>query len=256
MSAEKLLSIKLRIPPLPIQRKIAAILSAYDDLIENNTRRIALLEKMAEEVYREWFVRLRFPGHENVAVKNGVPEGWEVKRLDQIVELVYGKALKDEDRIEGKYPVLGSSGVVGTHTDFLTEGPGIVIGRKGNVGSVHWVEENFYVIDTAYYVKSELSLFYLYSLMQSLNFINNDSAVPGLSRSQAYSIQIIEPELSVIQSFDRFASVIFENKKILNSAVKELKSTRDSLLSRLLSGKLDVENLEIAFPPGMADALE
>ena len=75
---------QIPIPPLLTQRKIAAILSAYDDLIENNTRRIALLEKMAEEVYREWFVRLRFPGHESVAVKNGVPDGWEETTLGEV----------------------------------------------------------------------------------------------------------------------------------------------------------------------------
>jgi type I restriction enzyme S subunit len=79
-----------RIPPFPIQRKIAAILSAYDDLIENNNRRIAILEKMAEELYREWFVRLRFPGHENTKIVKGVPEGWEVKKLPEIAEITYG----------------------------------------------------------------------------------------------------------------------------------------------------------------------
>ena len=76
---------RLRLPPLPIQRKIAAVLSAYDDLIENNNRRIAILEKMAEELYREWFVRLRFPGHEKVKIGKGVPEGWDLIPFSKLV---------------------------------------------------------------------------------------------------------------------------------------------------------------------------
>ena len=254
LSADKLLSIEMRIPPLPVQKKIAAVLSTYDDLIENNTRRIALLEKMAEEIYREWFVRLRFPGHEGVKVVNGVPEGWEVKRLDDIAEFAYGKALKDENRIEGNYPVLGSSGIVGTHNIYLVEGPGIVIGRKGNVGSVHWVEENFFPIDTAYYLKSELSLFYMFYLIKSLNFLNNDSAVPGLNRNQAYANQIILPSQNIIDQFENLISSIFVQKKLISVSVNLLKTTRDALLSRLLSGKIDIENLDIAFPPAMSSA--
>jgi len=82
--------LKIAVPPLPIQRKIAAILSACDDLIENNNRRIAILEKMAEELYREWFVRLRFPGHEKVKIVKGVPEGWKVKRVGEILEYYIG----------------------------------------------------------------------------------------------------------------------------------------------------------------------
>jgi type I restriction enzyme S subunit len=78
LSLDKLRKIKFRIPLHPNQCKIAAVLSAYDDLIENNNRRIAILEKMAEELYREWFVRLRFPGHEKTKIIKGVPEGWEI----------------------------------------------------------------------------------------------------------------------------------------------------------------------------------
>ncbi|MBN2769220.1 MAG: restriction endonuclease subunit S, partial [Spirochaetes bacterium] len=87
---------KIFLPPPPIQRKIAAVLSAYDDLIENNNRRIAFLEKMAEELYREWFVRLRFPGHEKVKVVKGVPEGWEVKKISEIVDFLSGFSFKSK----------------------------------------------------------------------------------------------------------------------------------------------------------------
>ena len=85
-------SIKVNIPSLPIQRKIAAVLSAYDDLIENNKRRIAILEKMAEELYHEWFVRLRFPGHEKVKIIKGVPDGWDVKKIGDSVIVTMGQS--------------------------------------------------------------------------------------------------------------------------------------------------------------------
>ncbi|MGE0133466.1 MAG: restriction endonuclease subunit S [Blastocatellales bacterium] len=243
--------IKVRFPKAPIQRKIAAILSAYDDLIENNQRRIALLERMAEEIYREWFVRMRFPGHEQVKFEKGVPEGWEIKRLGEVIELCYGKALKEDERVPGEFPVYGSSGVVGTHNKPLVAGPGIVVGRKGNVGSVHWTDRDFYPIDTAYYVKSNISGYYLFFLLHSMNFINNDAAVPGLNRNQAYSNKFFLPEKRLILEFSRVTEYLFTMKQKLTKKNEMLRATRDMLLSRLISGTLSVENLDIQFPPRM-----
>jgi type I restriction enzyme S subunit len=130
ISAKQILEYEFALPPLPIQRRIAGILSAYDDLIENSQRRIKILESMARSLYREWFVHFRFPGHESVprvpSALGEIPQGWEVKRLGEVIELNYGKALKKEDRRDGEYPVFGSSGIVGTHDSSLVDGPGIV----------------------------------------------------------------------------------------------------------------------------------
>ena len=104
--------IKLRFPSLLVQKKIAAVLSAYDDLIENNNRRIALLEKMAEEIYREWFVRLRFPGHEGVAFHKEIPDGWEIVQLEDIAEEIIDyrgvtpKKLNSDWQNEGGYCII------------------------------------------------------------------------------------------------------------------------------------------------------
>lgn len=240
---------------LSAQRKIAAILSAYDELIENNKRRIVLLEKMAEEIYREWFVRLRFPGHEKVKVANGVPEGWEVKKLGSVLDLLYGKALKDDARIPGEFPVYGSSGVVGTHHEALVKTSGLIVGRKGNVGSVYWSDSGFFPIDTVYFVKSELPDAFLYFLLRSMNFINNDAAVPGLNRSQAYSNLLFLPPAPLINKYTEAVDSQFEMKRLLTRQNEKLVATRDCLLPRLISGKLSVENLDIQFPPGMAEEL-
>lgn len=249
----KIKQLPVPIPPLSVQRKIAAILSAHDELIENNQRRIALLEKLAEEIYREWFVRLRFPGHEKVKKIKGVPDGWEIRKLSSILELCYGKALKDDDRIPGEYPVYGSSGIVGTHNEALVKTPGLIVGRKGNVGSVHWSDSAFFPIDTVYFVKSELPNSFLHFLLRSMNFINNDVAVPGLNRNQAYSNQFFLPPVSLINKYAEIADPQFEMKRVLRRENENLTIIRDKLLPRLISGKLSVENLDIQFPPGMAE---
>ena len=257
LSQGKLLSFRFRIPDYDQQRKIAAILSAYDELIENNQRRVALLEKMAEEIYHEWFVRLRFPCHEKVKTVKGVPTGWEIKKLGAVLELCYGKALKDGDRVPGEFHVYGSSGVVGTHNEALVKTPSLVVGRKGNVGSVYWPDRGFFPIDTVYFVKSELPNSFLYFLLRSMNFLNNDAAVPGLNRNQAYSNLFFLPPTPLVKKYAEVADANFEMKRLFERQNEKLVATRDLLLPRLISGKLSVENLDIQFPPSMKEpALE
>ncbi len=235
----------VRVPTLPIQRRIAGILSAYDELIENSQRRIRILETMARALYREWFVHFRFPGHESVprvpSPLGEIPKGWEVRRLGEILELNYGKALKKEDRHDGPYPVYGSSGIVGTHDASLVKGPGIIVGRKGNVGSVFWCDDDFFVIDTAYFVTSALPLRFLFYVLPTLNFINSDAAVPGLSRHQAYSLELPVPPADLLAKFCDVADSIERHAIKLQRQIKTLRRTRDLLLPRLLSGQIAVE---------------
>ena len=247
---------KLPLPGLPemaVQKKIAAILAAYDDLIENNNRRIAILEKMAEEIYKEWFVRMRFPGHEKVRFVKGIPIDWKISQIGEFLELSYGKALKEENRIPGGFPVYGSSGRVGTHKSAIVKGPGIVVGRKGNVGSVHWSDYDFYPIDTVYYVRSKFPVQYLYFLLKTIPFINSDAAVPGLNRKQAYSNKIFLPQEKLIDSYKEKISPLFDKRRRLLNTVETLKQTRDRLLTRLISGKLSVADLDIRFPRSMRE---
>lgn len=229
----------VRLPSLQEQRRIADVLSAYDDLIENSQRRIKILEQMARSLYREWFVEFRFPGHEKVKFVDSklgrIPEGWEVKKLGEVIELNYGKALKTEDRREGPFPVYGSSGRVGMHDAALVRGPGIVVGRKGNVGSVFWCNQDFFVIDTAYFVTSTLPLRFLFYVLPTLNFINGDAAVPGLSRSQAYALHIVVPPARLLEQFCDLAGSLEGQASMLRRQGDNLRRTRDLLLPRLLS---------------------
>jgi len=238
-------ALDVRVPPLPVQQRIADILSAYDELIENSQRRIKILEAMARALYREWFVHFRFPGHENhprVASPLGeIPQGWEVKKFGDVVQLNYGKALKKEDRRDGDNPVFGSSGIVGTHDVALVIGPGIIVGRKGNVGSVFWCYEDFFVIDTAYFVTSSIPLRFLFYVLPTLNFINSDAAVPGLSRNQAYTLELLVPAAEPLEKFCELADTFERQAATLQRQIKNLRRTRDLLLPRLLSGQIKVE---------------
>lgn len=237
----------LRLPELPEQRRIASILSAYDDLIENNTRRIAILEEMARSIYEEWFVRFRFPGHENVRMAESelglVPEGWRAQLLGDEIELAYGKALKAEDRQAGNVPVYGSSGLVGYHSASLVTGPGIIVGRKGNVGSVHWSGEPFFPIDTVFYVKTTLPLHFVYFNLQKQNFLNNDAAVPGLNRNQAYALPLLVPSPTLLTSFEQLCGQLLGLARLLERKNLNLRNTRDLLLPKLISGELNVSDL-------------
>jgi type I restriction enzyme S subunit len=246
----KLEAIEIPQAPLPTQRKIAGVLSAYDDLIENNTRRIAILEEMAQAIYREWFVNFRYPGHENVKLINSpvgkIPEGWKATSLGDTVELAYGKALKADDRKPGPFPVYGSGGVVGFHDEAYKKGPGIIVGRKGNVGSVFWSDVDFYPIDTVFFVITKAPLHYVYyNLVLSQSFLNSDAAVPGLNRNQAYRNPFLLPSHDVMTLFEDHCSSLFSALQNLRKRNDNLRTTRDLLLPKLINGQLNVEEITI-----------
>jgi type I restriction enzyme, S subunit len=238
-----LMAAPVLLPSLGLQQKIASSLSAYDDLIENNMRRIVILEEITRRIYEEWFVRFRFPGYEKVRMVESelglVPEAWKVHLLGEEIELAYGKALKAEDRAPGGVPVYGSSGVVGHHSAHLVGGPGIIVGRKGNVGSVHWCDVPFFPIDTVFYVKTALPLHYVFFNLQRQNFLNNDAAVPGLSRNQAYALPLLLPSSDVLSSFEALSAHLLGLARLLARKNVNLRATRDLLLPKLISGQMD-----------------
>ena len=216
-------------------------IGAYDDLIDNNRRRIKLLEDSVRVLFDEWFVRLRFPGHELCAVVDGVPVGWTREPLSARVVLRYGKALKAEDRsVDGDVPVYGSSGVVGTHDKSMVPGPAIIVGRKGNVGSVFWCAQDFWPIDTVYFVDAQTSDLYLYYALRNMHFISTDVAVPGLNRDFAYSRRLLSPPGKLRYRFLEFAASVHAQIDTLSAMNEKLRTARDLLLPRLMSGELTV----------------
>lgn len=238
LNRDRALSIEVKLPSKAAQNSIVSVLSAYDDLIENNRRRMALLEDSARLLYQEWFVRLHFPGYEHTPVVEGVPAGWEQKTLGECVTLNYGKALKTDDRVEGDYPVYGSSGIIGSHEKALVQGPGIILGRKGNVGSVYWSSKSFYPIDTVYFINAGSSNLYLYYALRNMHFISTDVAVPGLNRDFAYSRRLLLPPLPLLTAFLDYVTPIRLQIDKLGELSDKLRAARDLLLPRLMTGEL------------------
>jgi type I restriction enzyme, S subunit len=249
ISPDLIHKVRIPLPPLAVQRKVAAVLGAYDELIENNLRRIEILEEMAQAVYREWFVNFRFPGHEAAGLVDSplgpIPDGWLASKLGDHVLLAYGKALKRADRQPGPIPVFGSSGVIGYHDQALVDGPGIVVGRKGNVGSIHWSDGDFFPIDTTFYVVSDLPLAYLLYNLRNQRFLNSDAAVPGLNRNQALSNPFIAPAADVLEAFSRILGPMTTLNHNLRLQNVNLRETRDLLLPKLVSGEIDLSDLDI-----------
>ncbi|EOK5704708.1 restriction endonuclease subunit S [Vibrio vulnificus] len=173
-----------------------------------------------------------------------IPEGGEVKQLKDILELAYGKALKKTDRVDGDVPVYGSGGLTGYHNQSLVEGPGIIVGRKGTVGSVYWEPKAFYPIDTVFYVKPRAgySLKYCHLVLQNLGLkdMNTDAAVPGLNRDNAYRLDVITPTKGVMNLFKEIMQSLQSNVDANNAQSASLESLRDTLLPKLLSGEIDL----------------
>lgn len=220
------------VPPLPEQKAIAFILSSLDDKIDLLHRQNATLEKIAETLFRQWFVE-------------EAKEEWKEGTLTDVIELVYGKALKEEIRTGSGFPVVGSSGVVGYHSKYLVESPGIVIGRKGTLGKVIYLFDNFFPIDTTYFIKSKnksAGLFYEYFLLKTMNFeeMNSDSAVPGLNRDIALSTEIRIAPLKRINEFNGHCSALFNKIKTNQTQIRTLTTLRDTLLPKLMSGEVRV----------------
>lgn len=249
INKDQIENIELVIPDdLPTQRHIAAILSAFDDKIELNNKINQILEKMAQAIFKEWFIDFNFPGHEKVKMVDSemerIPEGWEVVGLGEMLDLEYGKALKEEIRKFGKYPVYGSNGQVGWHNEKLVDGPGIVVGRKGNPGFVNWSDYDFFPIDTAFYVvpKNNISLHFIFRVlkMQDFEAIAADSAVPGLNRNMAYMNKVILPAKKYIDMFGKQSESFRQIVKNNLEENKELSVLRDSLLPKLMNGEMGI----------------
>lgn len=232
---------RIRIPNIESQKKIAEVLSVYDEKIELNNKIQDKLEKLVHILFQEWFINFQFPGYQSsklIDTDNGsFPGGWDVKKLGEVIDLAYGKALKAEDRTAGPYPVVGSSGIVGSNNEAFVRGPGIVVGRKGNAGSLIWIDEDFYPIDTTFYVVTELNLYFCYLMLKNQTFQSGDSAVPGLNREVAYKNDVLVPPIELQNQFGSVVSPMFEKIREIQSENQKLSRMRDFLIADLMSNE-------------------
>ena len=174
-----------------------------------------------------------------------IPEGWEVVRLGDEIELLYGKSLTKNSRIKGDYPVYGSNGIVDCHTEKLIDGPGIVVGRKGSLGKVHYCEGEFWPIDTTYYVSlknphSFLFTFYLLTWLR-LDEMNSHSTIPGLNRQQVYAINIVFPPLPEQKRIAKTLSTIQKAIEIQDKIIASVRELKKATMERVFTKGLNGE---------------
>lgn len=273
ISGAAMRKIKVQIPTLPTQQKIASILSTYDRLIENNTRRIRLLEQMAENLYKEWFVRFRFPEHEKVEMVNGLPKGWETIHIKELAQLKSGYAFKSEWFVEegeavakikdignilmdtSSFSYVDKENCIKAKKFLLTTGDltialtGATIGKisivpkhKGNIYTNQRLGK-FFLGD-----KPMEKLPFLYCLFKQesmvsniVNLSNSSSAQPNISPEQIEKIKILGNH-DIISMYNKTCNPLFSNILALYSQNQLLTRQRDLLLPRLMSGKLEVKS--------------
>lgn len=236
--------LNVSIPKLEKQKKIAKFLSNYDDLIENNNRRIKILEEMAQKIYKEWFVDFKFPGHETTTIKESV--------LSSIITPIKGKNITKSKAKIGNVPVVGG-GIEPAyyHNVANTQAPVITISASGaNAGFVNLYYKDIWASDCSYIDATMTNyIYYIYLLLKN-NQIKITNMQLGAAQPHVYprdlvNLKIKEFPIEVIANFEKMISPIFENIKVLSNKNKYLKQTRDILLPRLISGEINVENMEV-----------
>lgn len=243
---------------LPTQQKIASILSAYDSQIENNQKRIKLLEQMAENLYKEWFVRFRFPGYENAEFEGGVPKGWvslvgdnkkpkgwTYGELNQLGTFIRGKNITAAEMIEGQVPVI-SAGLepAGYHNQANVCGPCLTISSSGaNAGYLKYNLTDIWAADCSYYNNPD-NIWFVYSSLKYLQPVISNlqcgAAQPHVYPKDVNRLCVILPPKSLITEYNRQSSLIFKSIHNLKNQIFLLTTQRDLLLPRLMSGKLSI----------------
>jgi type I restriction enzyme S subunit len=252
-------------PPRPVQARIADILSAYDDLIENNRRRMALLEDSARLLYREWFVRLRFPGYEHTRVVDGVPDGWALVRIDDFGTVLTGKtpATKESDNYGGDVPFVktpdmhGQAFVLQTETyltekgaksqanKFLPTGT-LLVSCIGTVGVVSLTADacQFNQQINAVIPNEDFLRYYCYfalkGLKPRLDAIGGGVTMANVSKGKFECMDLLRPSTLLLRDFDEFCTPVFSQIKVLGQQNQKLRAARDLLLPRLMSGEIAV----------------
>jgi type I restriction enzyme S subunit len=238
---------KIRLPEIDSQKRAADILSAYDDLIDINRRRIQLLEETARHLYREWFIYFRFPGHGKVEIIDGVPEGWVKVLLADIAIVKKGRNITFEQAIEGDIPVVGG-GLEPTyyHNKANVSAPVITISASGaNAGYVNMYDTDIWASDCSYIDKNSTK--YIYSLYLRLKSLQTTifgfqvgAAQPHVYPRDLNKLRLLKASDDLCIQFEQLITPIFNLIKNLKIQNQKLAQARDLLLPRLMSGAIEV----------------
>ena len=233
------------LPPINVQRHIASILSRYDSLIENYQKQIKLLEEAAQRLYKEWFVDLRFPGHENTNIVDGVPEGWTSSQLGQLVEFKRGKTITKKDVIDGDIPVVagGLEPAYYCNKSNTAERVITISGSGANAGFTRMYFEKVWASDCSFVDASTTPfLHFVYCFLKdnktTVDNLQKGAAQPHVYAKDINSMELCIPIESVIKSFERTASKYFDTISSLQSQLRLLIEARDRLLPKLMGGEI------------------
>jgi len=244
------------LPNIGVQQKIAAILSVYDNLLANNTRRIQILEEMAQRIYKEWFVDFKYPGYEDDQMIDSelgkIPDGWDVKEFGEKITFTRGKNITKKEMVHGEVPVV-SAGInpSGFHNVSSVNGPVVTISASGaNAGYISYYLRNIWAADCSY-INNEMTpyIFYYFSLVKfnskEITNLQRGAAQPHVYPKDVARISIIDPRVETIEIFENIVENIFNEIGVLRKKISNLRQTRDLLLPKLISGKVDVSDLDI-----------
>ena len=266
LTIASLKELEIPCPPIEIQNRIVQILTGYDDLIENNQKQIKLLEEAAQRLYKEWFVDLRFPGYENTPIIDGVPQGWNIRTLDTFGEIITGKTpsttnksyydgdipfVKIPDMHDTIYPIVTESKLseegASTQKNKFIPKDSIMVSCIATVGLVNIAVKE---CQTNQQINSIIlddvrNLYYLYFSTKGLKMLldgvgSNGATMTNVNKSKFANIEILYPSIDLCEQFYDFCKPIFEKILVLSKTTIELKSCRDQLLPKLMSGELEV----------------
>ena len=256
---------KINLPNCSVQAKIAAVLNNYDQLIENNNQRIKLLESMAEELYKEWFVRFRFSGYRSVDIKRQsakgwcfgdredgkfIPVDWNFSELIETAEFKRGKNITSSEMVDGEIPVIAAGlEPSGFHNQSNVKGYNLTVSASGaNAGYLAYHLEDIWAADCSYYQNDD-NVWFVYNALKFLQPVISNmqvgSAQPHVYAKNINRISTIKPSNDWIQKYEEKVNPIYEEIKNLKNKNDLLVKQRDALLPRLMNGKLSVEGKEI-----------
>lgn len=273
--------IEIPVPETQVQDQVISMLSAYDDLIENNNRRIAILEEMAQKLYCEWFVHFRFPGHENVKMVESevglIPEGWEIKKAYEVLTTQYGYTETAQNAAVGPQYLRGTDINKKSYIDWSSvpycpinsekkkkyslEIGDVVIIRMADPGKIGIVEEDVDAVFASYLIKLKpiknyLTPYYLFYMTSDKAFqgfvlgASTGATRKSISAETIKEAPVLKPSYSVLMEFEERVGVFRKGLVNLLQKNANLRKTRDLLLPRLISGDIDVSDLNIPIKEG------
>lgn len=239
-------NITLKAPSLPTQKKIASVLSVYDNLIENNNKRIKILEQMAENLYKEWFVRFRFPGHETIPIENGIPKGWIIEKLGNVANISTGKCNREDAEEDGVFPLFDRSQEIKKSSEWIKDCEAIIVPGEGTSFMPRYYWGKFNLHQRCYCVEPKDNtigkfLFFVLKLNRKYFLsVATGATVPSLRYNNFAKMQFVMPPRKLCQKFNEIAKNNFAMVDSLKGQNDNLIKQRDLLLPRLMSGKLAV----------------